>query len=135
LLEMGGFSERFGRVGDKLVSGADSHVTKYVLDSGLGASFDPAFKVYHKIRPERLKVSWILRRAFWEGVSEIRNFRSRDLPLPPHLRPIKLIASLPILLFLSIVLFRNHDYKIRLAICIGACTCLLTARNHDRSDK
>jgi hypothetical protein len=99
----------------------------------LGAGFDPAFKVHHKISRERLKISWILRRTFWEGVSEMRIFRSRELPLPPHLRPIKLIASLPILLFLAIVRFQNHDYKIRLAMCIGACTSLLTATHHDRS--
>jgi GT2 family glycosyltransferase len=127
LLDIGGFPERLGRVGASLVSGDDSHVTKSVLDAGLCAGFDPAFKVYHKISPERLKISWILRRTFWEGVSEIRIFRSRDLPLPAHLRPIKLIASLPVLLILSIVNFKNHDFKIRLAMCIGACMSLLTA--------
>jgi GT2 family glycosyltransferase len=133
LLDIGGFSERLGRVGGSLISGDDCLVTKSVLDAGLGAGFDPAFKVHHKISRERLKISWILRRTFWEGVSEMRIFRSRELPLPPHLRPIKLIASLPILLFLAIVRFQNHDYKIRLAMCIGACTSLLTATHHDRS--
>jgi GT2 family glycosyltransferase len=127
LLDIGGFSERLGRVGGSLLSGDDNHVTKKVLDAGLSAGFDPAFKVYHKISRERLKLSWILRRTFWEGFSDIRIFRSRGLPLPTHLRPIKLIASLPILLFLSIVHLQNHDYKIRLAMCIGACTSLLTA--------
>jgi glucosyl-dolichyl phosphate glucuronosyltransferase len=127
LLAIGGFSERLGRVGGSLISGDDCHVTKSVLDAGLCAGFDPAFKVYHKISPERLKISWILRRTFWEGVSEIRIFRSRNLPLPPHLRPVKLIASLPILLILSLVHFQNHDCKIRLAMCIGACMSLLTA--------
>jgi glycosyltransferase involved in cell wall biosynthesis len=131
LLDIGGFSERLGRVGGCLISGDDSYVTKSVLDTGLGAGFDPAFKVYHKISRERLKISWILRRTFWEGVSEMRIFRSRDMPLPAHLRPIKLLASLPLLLFLSIVHFKNHDYKIRLAMCIGACMCLLTATDHD----
>jgi GT2 family glycosyltransferase len=131
LLDIGGFSERLGRVGGSLISGDDSHVTKGVLDAGLGAGFDPSFKVYHKISRERLKISWVLRRTFWEGVSEIRIFRSRHLPLPPHLRPIKLIASLPILLVLSIVRFQNHDCKIRLAMCIGACMSLLTATGHD----
>jgi glucosyl-dolichyl phosphate glucuronosyltransferase len=121
LLDFGGFSERLGRIGTSLISGEDSHVTKRVLDAGLRAGYHPGFKVYHKISPERLKVSWILRRAFWEGVGEIRKFRSRDLPLPAHLRPIKLIASLPIPLLLSIVHLQDHDYKIRLAMCLGAC--------------
>jgi glycosyltransferase involved in cell wall biosynthesis len=134
LLDVGGFSEKLGRVGGNLISGDDCLVTKSVLDAGLEAGFDPAFKVYHKISRERLKISWILRRTFWEGVSEMRIFRSGGLPLPPHLRPIKLIASLPILLLLSIVDFKNHDYKIRLAMCIGACTSLLTTTDHDRSN-
>jgi GT2 family glycosyltransferase len=135
LRDIGGFSERLGRVGASLISGDDCHVTNSVLDAGLGVGFDPAFKVYHKISPERLKISWILRRTFWEGVSEIQIFRSRHLPLPPHLRPIKLLASLPILLFLSIVHFQNHDYKIRLAMCLGACTRLLTKTDHERPAK
>jgi glucosyl-dolichyl phosphate glucuronosyltransferase len=134
LLDVGGFSEKLGRVGGSLISGDERQVTNSVLDAGLDAGFDPAFKVYHKISRERLKISWILRRTFWEGVSEMRIFRSGGLPLPPRLRPIKLIASLPILLLLSIVNFKNHDYKIRLAMCIGACTALLTAPGHDRSD-
>jgi glucosyl-dolichyl phosphate glucuronosyltransferase len=124
LLEVGGFSEKLGRIGESLISGEESHVTKSVLDLGLGADFNPAFKVYHKISPERLKLSWILRRTFWEGVSDIRIFRSRNQPLPPHLRPLKLVLSLPLLLFLSIVHFRNHDYKIRAAMCFGACISL-----------
>lgn len=132
LLDIGGFSETLGRVRGSLISGEDSHVIKRVLDAGLGASFDPAFKVYHKISPERLELSWILRRTFWEGFSEIRIFRSRHRPLPPHLRPIKLIASVPILLFLSLVHFQNHDYKIRLAMCVGACTSFLMATDEGR---
>ena len=130
LLDIGGFSEKLGRVGDSLISGDDCLVTSRVLDAGLEATFDPAFKVYHKISRERLKISWILRRTFSEGISEIRIFRSRDLPLPRHLRPIKLIASLPVLLLLSIVRFQNHDYKIRLAMCIGACMSLLRTNDH-----
>ena len=126
LLDIGGFPERLGRVGSSLISGDDCHVTQSVLDAGLSAGFDPAFKIYHKISRERLKLSWILRRTFWEGVSEMRVFRSRGQPLPRHLRPLKLTASLPILLFLSIVRFQNHDYKLRLAMCIGACRSLLT---------
>jgi glucosyl-dolichyl phosphate glucuronosyltransferase len=128
LLDIGGFPERLGRVGSSLISGDDCHVTQSVLDAGLGAGFDPAFKIYHKISRERLKLSWILRRTFWEGVSEMRMFRSRAQPLPRHLRPLKLTVSLPILLFLSIVRFQNHDYKLRLAMCIGACRSLLTTK-------
>jgi glycosyltransferase involved in cell wall biosynthesis len=133
LLDLGGFSEKLGRVGASLVSGEDSQVTQSVLDAGLGASFDPSFKVYHKISPERLKISWILRRTFWEGYSATQVFRSREAPLPANLRPLKLIASLPALLILSIVHFQNHDWKIRLAMCTGACMSLLTGRAKNRT--
>jgi glucosyl-dolichyl phosphate glucuronosyltransferase len=133
LLDLGGFSERLGRVGASLISGEDSQVTQSVLDAGLGAGFDPAFKVYHKISRERLKVSWILRRTFWEGFNASQVFRSRKAPLPPSLRPLKLIASLPVLLILSIVHFRNHDWKIRLAMCAGSCMSLLTATTKNRT--
>jgi glucosyl-dolichyl phosphate glucuronosyltransferase len=127
LLDIGGFSESLGRVGGSLISGDESYVTKRVLDKGLYAGFHPAFKVHHKIHRERLTISWILRRAFWEGVSDVRIYRCRRVPLPPHLRLIKLIACLPVLLSLSIFHFKNHDYKIRLAMCIGACASLLGA--------
>jgi glucosyl-dolichyl phosphate glucuronosyltransferase len=134
LMDIGGFSEKLGRVGTSLISGDDCLVTEKVLEGGLSAGFHPAFKVQHKISPERLKLSWILRRTFWEGVSEIRIFRSRGLPLPAHLRPFKLMASLPILLLLSIICFQNHDYKIRLAMCAGACVGLLTTISHGGPD-
>jgi GT2 family glycosyltransferase len=127
LLDIGGFSENFGRVGGSLISGEDSQVTRKILDAGWQAGFDPGFKVYHKISPERLKVAWILRRTFWEGIGEMRMFRSRDQPLPPNLRPVKLLASTPALLLLSIVHWRNHDYKIRLAMCLGALKGFLGA--------
>jgi hypothetical protein len=127
LVDLGGFSERLGRVGASLISGEDSQVTQSVLDAGLGAGFDPSFKVYHKISRERLKLSWILKRTFWEGFSATQVFRSRNTPLPPNLRPLKLFASLPVLLILSIVHFQNHDWKIRLAMCTGACMSVLTA--------
>jgi glycosyltransferase involved in cell wall biosynthesis len=132
LLDLGGFSEEFGRIGESLVSGADSHITQYVLNAGLGADFNPAFKVYHKINGNRLKLPWILKRTFWEGVSDIRIYRSHGLPLPPHLRPIKLFASLPVLLVLSVICFRNNDYKIRASICFGACLSLLTTKGPNR---
>jgi GT2 family glycosyltransferase len=134
LLDLGGFSERLGRVGASLISGEDSQVTQSVLDAGLGAGFDPSFKVYHKITRERLNISWILRRTFWEGFNASQVFRSRNTPLPPNLRPLKLIASLPVLLVLSIVHFQNHDWKMRLAMCVGACVSLLAATGHRRSD-
>jgi glucosyl-dolichyl phosphate glucuronosyltransferase len=127
LLDIGGFPKSLGRVGASLISGDDCDVTKKVLDIGLDAGFDPSFKVYHKISRERLTINWILRRTFWEGVSEIRIHRSRGARLPCHLRPVKLFASIPILLILSILHFQNHDYKIRLAMCMGACASLLGA--------
>src|ERR1700693_3132044 len=37
LLDVGGFSERLGRIGESLISGEESHVTQSVLDAGLGA--------------------------------------------------------------------------------------------------
>ena len=133
LLDIGGFPERLGRIGASLISGDESHVTQSVLDAGLDAGFNPSFKVYHKISRERLRLSWILRRTFWEGFTTVRHFRSRDLPLPSHLRPIKLIASLPVLLILSIVHFHNHDWKIRLAMCLGSCMDLLRGTDIDPS--
>ena len=39
LLDIGGFSEKLGRVGGCLISGDESYVTKSVLDAGLGAGF------------------------------------------------------------------------------------------------
>jgi glucosyl-dolichyl phosphate glucuronosyltransferase len=125
LLEIGGFSEDLGRVGQSLISGEESQVAKAVLERGLEAGFNPDFKVYHKISAERLKLPWILKRTYFEGVSDIRIFHSGEQPLPPRLHPLKLFLSLPALTLLSLILFRNHDYKIRAAMCLGACSSLL----------
>jgi glucosyl-dolichyl phosphate glucuronosyltransferase len=125
LSEIGGFPENLGRIGQSLISGDEAHVTQRALDAGWEVDFDPSFKVYHKISSERLTMSWILRRTYWEGFSAARVFRSRAMAVPSSMGIFKLISSLPLLFIFSIIFFRDDDWKMRLAMCLGSCVSIL----------
>jgi glycosyltransferase involved in cell wall biosynthesis len=112
------FNENIGRSGSSLISGGDSHVTKHLLEAGADIWFEPSIGVYHKISRERLARTWIFRRIFMEGVSEVRLHRA-DGHVPPHLNALKLAASIPVLLAASIVVFWRDEPKVRLAKALG----------------
>lgn len=48
----------------------ETHVSRFVLESGLRCVFDPAASVYHKVTPERMTVDYFRQRGFAQGVSD-----------------------------------------------------------------
>ncbi len=68
LLQVGGFPERLGRVGDLLLSG-DGAVNLLIERAGYQLYYDPRILVSHHIPPSRLTKEWFRRRSFWQGVS------------------------------------------------------------------
>ncbi len=117
LQAVGGFPTRLGRVGGRLISGEESFLIERLLQEGLHAHYDARFGVDHCISPERLTVRWARRRAYWEGVSRICIYHELGKPLPKSLNPVKLAASLPVLLGLSLV---SPEYAIRCAMAWGS---------------
>ena len=74
----GGFNERLGRIGNKLLSGAENDLGKRIRAKGLKAYYDPSMAVAHYIHPERLKKKWFFKRSFGQGMSEIIAMRTSD---------------------------------------------------------
>jgi glucosyl-dolichyl phosphate glucuronosyltransferase len=72
LVEGGGFSTALGRHGTTLLSGGEKLLQEQLIERGWSAWYSDRLKVSHKISAERLTQKWILRRAYWDGLSDQR---------------------------------------------------------------
>lgn len=48
----------------------ETHVSRFVIESGLKCMFHPGASVYHKVTPERMSLSYFRKRGFSQGVSD-----------------------------------------------------------------
>jgi glucosyl-dolichyl phosphate glucuronosyltransferase len=120
LAAAGGFPSALGRVGGRLISGEESFVIRRLQQVGLDAVYDPRFVVLHCIEPQRLTRAWIAQRAYWEGVTRVLVHRALHEPFPAALKPLKLLASIPVLWALRWLKHGNPDYLIRLNLARGS---------------
>ena len=59
----------------------ETHVSKYVSQSGLKCVFHPGASVHHKVTPERMTHAYFRQRGFNQGVSDsYTQLRQQDLP-------------------------------------------------------
>lgn len=71
LRELGGFRSEMGVKGKTLLQGEETELCERMRNKfGKGVIYNPDAIVYHKVFPERLKVRFLLRRAFWQGYSK-----------------------------------------------------------------
>lgn len=100
---VGGFPETVGRDGKSLLSDEEKILTETLRARGFAVAFDPAILVHHQIQAERLTLSWLLRRMYWQGVSHVRSSRilnrqgSLRRELPRRLAVLALLAPLALL--------------------------------------
>ena len=66
------FSDNLGRHGTQLRCGDDTTFLAQMCSLGAREKFLDNLHAIHHIAPERLKLSYLLRRAFWQGRSEFR---------------------------------------------------------------
>lgn len=71
LMAVGGFSTRLGRCGGFLLSSEEYEAMCRLTEAGSEAWYCPTMRVLHRIHPERMSRQWLLRRAFWQGVSDV----------------------------------------------------------------
>ncbi|MGH3830355.1 MAG: glycosyltransferase family 2 protein [Pseudonocardiaceae bacterium] len=72
------FDERLGRVGSKLSSAEDTTFVRQMLLRGAAQVVLDEPQVTHRIPPERLKFRYLIRRAYWQGRSEVRRGDARQ---------------------------------------------------------
>ena len=71
LRELGGFKSEMGVKGKGLLQGEETELCERMRNKfGKGVIYNPKAVVYHKVFPERLKMTFLLKRAFWQGYSK-----------------------------------------------------------------
>jgi glycosyltransferase involved in cell wall biosynthesis len=71
LKALGGFRGEMGVKGRGLLQGEETELCERMRKKfGRGVVYNPDAVVYHKVFPERLKMRFLLRRAFWQGYSK-----------------------------------------------------------------
>ena len=66
------FQQSLGRKGKRLQSGDDTTFVKQYCEKNENYIFDPEIVVYHYINEKRYRIGYMIRRAYWQGVSEVR---------------------------------------------------------------
>jgi len=71
LKALGGFRGEMGVKGKGLLQGEETELCERMREKfGKGVVYNPDAIVYHKVFPERLRLRFLLRRAFWQGYSK-----------------------------------------------------------------
>ena len=71
LRELGGFRSEMGVKGKGLLQGEETELCERMRNKfGKGVVYNPDAIVYHKVFPERLRMRFLLKRAFWQGYSK-----------------------------------------------------------------
>lgn len=67
---LGGFNPALGRYANNLLSGEESEFFARVHEAGHACRYLPGAVIFHKIAKARTERGYILRRAYWHGISE-----------------------------------------------------------------
>jgi glycosyltransferase involved in cell wall biosynthesis len=70
LRQVGGFDLALGRRGARLFGNEDTYLLGRIRSAGGLVLYEPAALVYHHIPPERERLSWFLRRMYFQGYSD-----------------------------------------------------------------
>jgi len=71
-LKVGGFSVELGRSTRGLLSNEEKDFCHRIQKTGGIVMYTPHALVYHEVHPERLNEAFLLRRAYWQGISNVR---------------------------------------------------------------
>lgn len=89
LAAVGGFAVKLGRKGKQLISNEESLLQHQLEQMGYCTYYHPGIQVQHHIPAHRLRVSWLLQRSYWQGISDAR--LSEELECRPALKKAGLI--------------------------------------------
>jgi glycosyltransferase involved in cell wall biosynthesis len=83
LEEIGGFSVKLGRIGNKLLSMEENLMRLELEKRNYKLYYDANIAVKHHIPASRLTKKWLLKRSYWNGVSgAIVNIEQNQLAMP-----------------------------------------------------
>ncbi|MDD5584107.1 MAG: glycosyltransferase [Candidatus Omnitrophica bacterium] len=70
-LRTGGFRTYLGRKGDCLLSGEDNDMYHRLYKSGVKIYYNPKQIIYHFVPRSRQRLTWLAKRIFWDGVTQV----------------------------------------------------------------
>jgi glycosyltransferase involved in cell wall biosynthesis len=118
LAEVGEFPLNLGRQGTRLISGEEKLIQERLVARGWRVLSSDRLRVGHKIPVERLKIRWVVRRAYWDGVSDER-IATMSRRATSDLQMLGIALRTPALAALSPFSRGRHEFFIRFAYNIG----------------
>ncbi|MDD4289818.1 MAG: glycosyltransferase [Patescibacteria group bacterium] len=70
ILDIGGFDEFFDRRGTLLLSNGETELVNKIFSSHQKILYVPRAIIYHWVGLDRLQKKWIIKRMFWQGISD-----------------------------------------------------------------
>lgn len=114
---VGGFNLGLGRRGTTLISGEESLLVEQLILAGWTIWHSDAIEVEHSIPLERLSLDWGIKRAYWEGRSQVRILGICDVSAQGRLLRAARLKQ-PLLRVLSTVV-KSQDMLLRMAFVSG----------------
>lgn len=78
--QIGNFHLSLGRKGGSLLSNDENHLLLNIAKAGLKTLYSPDVQVTHRMPSARTSRRWVLRRYYWQGVSDIVLRQADDRP-------------------------------------------------------
>jgi glycosyltransferase involved in cell wall biosynthesis len=94
LLELGGFTPVFGRSGRGLYTNDETDLCHRVWRTGGEIYYTAAARVLHRVVAERTTRRWFLRRAYWQGASDVL-LEQASSPQPARVLLRSALATVP----------------------------------------
>lgn len=69
--QVGGFMTSLGRVGNNLMSNEEREFAYRIYEAGGITWYTPHAVVWHKAQAERINPRWVVRRSYWQGISNV----------------------------------------------------------------
>ena len=83
----GGFRTDLGRKGNKLLSNEEVMLRRQIEDKGYSSFYHPEIVVWHHVPANRVTKGYLLRRLYWQGVSEaVMQIHQKPLSMTTRLR-------------------------------------------------
>jgi GT2 family glycosyltransferase len=79
---IGGFPTSLCRKSGNLLSNDETYFLLRIAKAGLKTLYAPGVQVSHRILPDRTTLRWLLRRWYWQGISDVALLQIGDDRLP-----------------------------------------------------
>jgi GT2 family glycosyltransferase len=129
--KVGYFNERLGRIHEKLISNEETEFFERVKRAYGRIVFEKDLEVYHKVYPNRLTMSYLLRRVWYQGITECIQY-----PVSTHLRKTLGCFRLIVVYLIKMLINRKNMryYLIKMVAQLGFIFGLFISRSFNNED-